>query len=120
MSSNLPAWWSGKADKKKQNRRSARLERAHAERTGGRVQAGSGSSWRAPEDVVGPIDEESGEGFLDQHKYTDKLQFPIKRAEWDRLRRNALRAGRDPRLVIEFQDGERTVLKLLVTEDDAG
>ena len=89
------------------------MEEAHAKETGGKVQPGSGSSWRAPEDVRGPLDE-SGDGYLDQHKFTDSGSFRITAKEWRKIRANARRAGREPRLIIEFPEHG---IKLTVTED---
>lgn len=99
---DLPAWWG--RDRQRQNTRSARQERHHAAQEGGRVQAGSGSSWRAPHDVVTPE-------FLDELKFTDAKSFRLDAGYFRRLRRSARRMGREPRLIIEFPN-----LKLVVTE----
>lgn len=104
--SDLPAWWGEAADKRVQNRRSAQKERKVAKETGGRVQAGSGSSWRAPQDVV--TDEE-----MIQHKYTDAKGYRLTVEEWEVVRRDALQAGREPAMIVEFT---RTGRRLLITE----
>jgi hypothetical protein len=59
------------------------------------VQPGSGSSWRRPEDVQTPA-------HLEQLKYTDEASFKINVSELSGLFANAMRDGREPRLVIEF------------------
>ena len=76
---------------------------------GGRRQAGSGSSWRAPQDI-------KTEDYLVQVKYTDRASFTLKRSEWDSLARDAARAGRDPIMVIEFTGGKDPGPRLVVTE----
>lgn len=110
--SNLPPWMdSSKAKKKKINARSARQEKKYAKESGGKVQPGSGSSPRAPEDVVEPVGPD-GEGDLVQLKYTDAKGFRITVAEWKRLRANARRVGRSPKLVIDFEsEGIRLVVR---------
>ena len=90
---SLPAWWG--RDKQRQNTRSRKQERDYAEEKQGKVQAGSGSSWRRPQDV-------QEEGFLTQLKFTDKDSFALKASEWKQIREDALRDGREPKLVIEF------------------
>lgn len=96
------------------NARSARQEKEHAQRTGGQVQAGSGSSWRRPEDVRGRLDEEGG-GFLDQLKSYATGRYTLTAKEWTKLRRNAHKDGREPRLIIEFPEHG---VRLVVTEED--
>lgn len=114
---DLPAWWSGKADKQKQNRRAAKQEREHAQRQGGRVQPGSGSSRTHRQDVK--VQHEDGEGFLDECKGTRAGRFPIELGYWLNLERHALDIGKEPRLFIEFRDvDDRVVKRLRVTEDD--
>lgn len=90
-----------KAKRKKINSRSAKQERKYAEEVGGKVQAGSGCSPRAPEDVVEPLDD-GDEGFLTQIKFTDSKGYRITVDEWKRIERNARRLGREPKLLIEF------------------
>lgn len=101
----LPIWFD--KNREKQNARSRRQEKDRAEQIGGRVQAGSGSSWRAPEDI-------RAEEFLEQIKFTDSKGFRITVEEWQRLRGHAERDGRSPRLVIDF---ERFGIRLIVTEE---
>lgn len=104
--SDVPAWWREGQDREKQNRRSREQERNRAKATGGKVQAGSGSSWRAREDVKTP-------DYLEQLKFTDKKSFSLKLSEWKRIRDNAIKAGREPRMVVEFS-GEQVTL--IITE----
>lgn len=110
----LPAWWSGKAGKQQQNRRSARQERERAQQTGGHTQPGSGSSPRAPQDVITPLDDQE-RGFTESVKYTDSAGYRITTNEWIKLRRDAHNSGREPRLVIDFPQRK---LRLVVTEED--
>lgn len=110
----LPAWWSEPAQKRKQNRRSRAQERERAKQTGGRQQPGSGSSYRAPQDVVTPLDNEE-EGFSESIKYTDSDGYRITINEWLQLRSDAHDAGREPRLVIDFT---RRKLRLVITEEE--
>ena len=97
----LPAFF-GKPGRDR-NRRSQRQEAAHARKTGGRVQPGSGSSWRAPQDVRGPLLDESG--HMDQLKFTDKTTYVLNLHELMKIRKDALQAGREGRLFVEFAHG---------------
>jgi hypothetical protein len=106
--SDLPAWFD--QQRERNNRRSRQQERQHATANNGKVQAGSGSSWRAPQDVRTPT-------HLDQLKFTDAASFRIDIREWQRTRADALRDGREPRLVISF---ERYGISLVVTEAEGG
>ena len=93
-----------KADKKKQNRRSQRQERKVAQDVGGRVQAGSGSSWRARGDVRTP-DE------LLEVKYTDKASRSLKVSELKQIKHDALMAGKTPGMIVDFeQHGIRAII----------
>lgn len=103
---DLPAWWSDKAAKQTQNRRSASKERRLAREVGGRTVVGSGSSWRAPGDV-------KSDTHLLEHKYTDKRSFGLKLADWEQAREDAIKAGKEPAMVIEFTVAGR---RLLITE----
>lgn len=96
----LPEWFH--KDRERQNTRSRKQERDYAQERQGKVQPGSGSSWRRPQDV-------QEEGFLTQLKFTDKDSFTIKASEWKAIRNDALRDGREPRLVIEFSKHGFTV-----------
>lgn len=106
MSNALPAWFH--KDREKRNKRSGRQERQVAKDVGGKVQPGSGSSWRARQDVKGDDD-------LIQVKFTDKAAFLLKAAEWEQVRTDALKCGREPAMIVELtQTGRR----LLITEID--
>lgn len=101
-----PAWWGGKAARKRQNGRSRRQERKVARDLGGRVQAGSGSSWRARQDVK--TDDE-----MVQVKYTDKDSFTLRAKEWEGIVADALKNGREPAMIVEFPHRH---LRLRITE----
>lgn len=103
---SLPAWWD-KAERRDRNARSKKQEKKIARRTGGRVQAGSGSSWRRPQDVV-------EEGHVVQAKFTDKPSFTISMKEWAGIRKDAYALGRSPKMEIEFQKHK---VKLVITEE---
>lgn len=102
----MPPWWGESGKRRTINRKSAEYERKIAKDTGGRVSAGSGSSWRAPEDV-------RSETHLIQHKYTERKSFTLTVAELQRVFANAGRAGRDGALIIDF---ETYGLRVTVTE----
>lgn len=102
---DLPSWWSKESGLRSQNHRSARQERKVAKEVGGRVQAGSGSSWRAPEDIV-------SDTHMIQHKGTKADSYRVVLKEWKRIIKNARQAGKEPALIIEFEDGT----KVLMTE----
>jgi hypothetical protein len=108
VSGNLPPWSQQKGRLRTQNRRSRVQERNHASSIGGRVQAGSGSSWRAPGDV------RSGE-YLDELKTTDRRSFSLT----DTIIRKVLHAGdvtgRVPRLIIDFP---KLHIRAVVTFED--
>lgn len=103
----LPAWWSDKADKKRQNARSAAQERRRAADVGGKVQTGSGSSWRAQGDV-------RGVEYMDEMKFTDAKSYSLKILTWRKARKAAESQGREPRLIIDFPEAK---LRLVVTEE---
>lgn len=103
-----PRWMSPKNQKKRQNRRSGAQERQRATDLGGHRQAGSGASWRAPQDVVGAE-------HLESLKFTDGGAFSLSVRDWQALRADADRAGREPRMVIDF---ERAAVRLVITESD--
>ena len=65
-----------------------RQEKRIAKRHGGKQNAGSGSGWLHPNDVV---DEE----YLHEAKQGGKM-VTIKAEDWEKLRRNALLTGRQP------------------------
>lgn len=99
----LPNWFD--KDRERVNRNVRKQERERAREIGGRPQAGSGCSWRAPGDV------KSSE-VLEELKLTGKASYRFTLEEWHDIRRKALSQGRDPRFLIEFPDGTR----LIVTE----
>lgn len=92
---DLPPWMGGKGVRKDRNRRSLKQERERAEEVDGRTQAGSGSSRRAPQDVVAPED-------LEQLKFTDKDSIRITADDLIGLRDDALRSGREPTFLVDF------------------
>lgn len=99
--------WMGKASKlRRQNARSAAQERDVAQSLGGRVQGGSGSSWRAPRDVKTP-DE------LIECKYTDGGRYSLSAIAWNEYKKDALQAGKEAAMIIEFS---QFGLKLKVVE----
>lgn len=109
---DLPHWFDKRREK--QNERSRKQEREHARSVGGVVQAGSGSSWRRPQDVQQHL-RPDGDTFLDQLKFTDKDGFRITAAECKRIHSDALRDGRTGRLIIDFeQHGVRVVCAIEV------
>lgn len=101
---SLPRWWNNQ--RKQQNERSRKQEENHATRTGGQRQAGSGSSWRRPQDVREP-------DRLAQVRYTDKKGYRISLVEWLQIRRDALNDGRQAVMIIDFDQAR---IRLEVTE----
>lgn len=101
-----PAWWGPKADKRRQNSRSAAQERRIAREEGGRVQPGSGSSWRARGDV-------KTEDDLIEVKYTDAASFRLVEADWQEHRRRSLTQGKNPVMIVEFST---TGTRIKITE----
>jgi hypothetical protein len=99
----MPKWF----DRPRQdnNKRSQQQEKQWAAKTGGKVQPGSGSSYRAPQDVI-------SEQYMDQLKFTGKDSFVIKIDEWDKLYMDALRHDKEPRLIISF---DKHNLELVIT-----
>lgn len=93
--SDLPSWLGRKAVLKRQNTRSQAQERKVAEEVSGKVQRGSGSSWRAPRDVKSP-------NALIEVKYTDKSSYLLYAEMWQKYRVDAWQAGREPEMIIEF------------------
>lgn len=101
----MPKWMTPKADKKRQNRRSAAQERNRAAEIGGRPTAGSGSSWRSPGDVSTP-------DVLEELKYTDAASFSLKAKDLKAIQRKAVLQGKEPRMVIDFENHH---LRVIVT-----
>lgn len=104
----LPSWMSPKQELRRQNRRSGAQERKRAIEQGGRTQPGSGSSWRARGDVVTPE-------YLESLKYTDHFTYRLDVREWWTHREQALQAGKEPRMVIDFVGATGT--RLVVYEE---
>jgi hypothetical protein len=106
---SLPPWLSPEATDRRarrlRNARSASQEASHAAEVGGRVQSGSGSSWRAPGDV------RSAE-YMDELKYTSKASYSLTVIVMRKIMRAAAKTGRTPRLIIDFQsEGVRAVVE---------
>lgn len=110
MAGDLPPWFDKEsAHKRKQvNTRSKKHETARAKEIGGRVQPGSGSSSRAPQDV-------RNDEYLEQHKFTDADSFALKIKEWLRNEDDASRFGRLHRMVIDF---DAYGVRLVVTREE--
>lgn len=109
---NLPAWWSDKAQRRRQNARSREQERVHARNTGGKQQRGSGSSYRAPGDV-------RQVEYLDELKYTDKSEWSLRLRDWVAILYKARLMGREPRMIVEFNDGHKKVRLVIQEWDEA-
>jgi hypothetical protein len=82
--------------RKTQNRRSREQERNRARETNGRTSPGSGSSWRSPQD-------NRTEHELEQIKFTDKKRFVLSVDELEKVYQDALKAGRDPQMIVDFE-----------------
>jgi hypothetical protein len=106
---DLPAWFTDKATKQRQNRRSSAQEKRVAKEVGGRQVVGSGSSWRAPGDV-------KSDTHLIEHKFTDAASFRLTVKDWRQARKDATVVGREPAMIIEFPEAG---LRLVVTEMEA-
>jgi hypothetical protein len=95
--------------KSRQQKRSQLQERRIAEDVGGRVQAGSGSSWQAKSDVrvQGAIRCEA--------KYTEKKTYSLKLADLLKIRDEAIRGGLEtPVMQVEFVIGPGASMKYAV------
>lgn len=92
---HVPAWMNKKRAGQVQNKRSKKHEERLAEQVGGKRVVGSGTSWRAPQDV-------KSDTHMIQHKYTDKASFSLKVPEMEQIHDDAERAGRGNALVIDF------------------
>jgi hypothetical protein len=97
---DVPPWFDRR---KQQNRRSRTQEKRRAQEIGGRVQPGSGSSRRAPQDVRQKLNDQD-EGRLEQIKYTDKDRITIKVDDLIRLYEDALLHGRDSTYLVDFDN----------------
>jgi hypothetical protein len=78
-------------------------ERRLAVSSGGTTTAGSGAFWTRKGDVRSAF-------LLVEGKQTDKMSFSIKKAIWDKIRREALLDGRMPVLAIQIQDTRLVVI----------
>lgn len=110
---NTPDWMSPKADLQRQNRRSGKHERTVARTVDGKVQAGSGSSWRAKGDVKNGT-------HLIEHKFTKKGSFSVKENYWQNHCTIARDQGRIPAIIIHFDggtDGVSTAIVITEYED---
>lgn len=97
--------------KSRQQRRSKLQEKRMAEDVSGRVQAGSGSSWRAKSDVrvLGKLRCEA--------KYTEKEEYKLKLADWLKIKDEAIIGGLEtPVMQIEFVRGAGGSYKLAVMD----
>lgn len=104
--SELPGWLSSKAKGRTQNSRSKAQEKKRAEETGGRLSAGSGSSYRSPGDV-------KSEDYLEEVKYTDKASYSLTVKVLNDIRRKARLTGREPRMVVDYeQHGIRAIIRI--------
>ncbi len=109
---DLPSWWSDTADRKKQNRTSAAQERSIAQKVKGKVQPGSGSSWRAPGDI-------RTDKYLIETKYTKHDSFSLTKNLWKDIKAKAYQQGKEPVLVIELNyKYPHTSTRLIVTEEE--
>lgn len=70
-------------------------EKRVAEDLGGRRQPGSGNQWHAKGDVKSPE-------FLIECKQTDKLSYRLERAVLDKIETEAILAGKQALLQVEF------------------
>jgi hypothetical protein len=110
---NLPKWWKDDGSRTYRNEQSKAQEISRANQTQGKRQAGSGSSRYARHDI-------KTEDILEEIKFTASGHYVIKANDWIRLRKNALIAGREPRLIVDFYCGERPnqeKFRLIVTEE---
>lgn len=85
-------------------------ERRVAGEIGGKPQPGSGNKWYAKGDAKGP-------DLLVECKSTDKESISIKLGVIDKIEREAMLAGREPVLQIDFTGGRKPRSYALVTAD---
>lgn len=97
--------------------KSRRQEQRVAADLDGRPTPASGAFWQYKGDV-------RSEDYLVEAKRTDKASLSIKRAVWDKIRREALLDGRVPVLAVQIQDRDLAVLDwedfLALTRRDLG
>jgi hypothetical protein len=82
---------------------SQKQERAFAKKVGGLSVPASGAFWSRKGDV-------RSDDLLVEAKTTDKASFSIKKAIWEKIRREALLDGRTPVLAIQIQNRNLVVL----------
>jgi hypothetical protein len=82
---------------------SQRQEKSIAKKIGGRVVPASGAFWSRKGDA-------RSDDLLVEAKTTDKASYSIKRATWDKIRKEALLDGRIPVLAIQIQGRDLVVL----------
>jgi hypothetical protein len=90
-----------------QQKLSDRQEKRLASSFGGRVNPGSGSSWRRRQDV-------RTDKFLIEAKRTGKTQITVKASDWKQLLHHALTEDKVPVMALDL-DGKHYVM---VLEDD--
>lgn len=78
-------------------------ERRLAKKSEGTTTAASGAFWTRKGDV-------RSASLLVEGKQTDKQSYSIKKAVWDKIRREALLDGRMPVLAIQIQDRNLVVI----------
>ena len=100
--------------------RSQRQERSVALAMQGRTTPASGAFWARKGDVRSP-------NYLVEAKRTDAASIVVKRAVWEKIRREALLDGRTPVLALQIQDRNLIVLDqedflalIAVTEEHLG
>jgi len=84
-------------------KRSKQQEDRIAQEMGGLVVPASGSFWARKGDA-------RTDDYLVEAKYTDKASFSIKRAIWDKIRKEALLDGRIPLLAVQIQERKLVVM----------
>lgn len=107
---SLPPWFDRESSHKRKqiNKRSKKQESERAKQIGGRVQPGSGSSSRAPQDV-------RSDEYMEQLKFTDQDGYRLTAKEWLGLAHDASTFGRTPRMVIDF---EKYGIRLVITQEE--
>jgi len=86
-------------------------ERRVAKRRGGKLNPGSGSGWRKPNDV-------RETKVLWEMKQTSAKSISIKLADWEKLRSSALLSGVMPAMHLQLGDGVRARRLVVISEDD--
>jgi len=86
-------------------------ERAIAKRRGGKLNPGSGSGWRKPNDV-------REKKVLWEMKQTGAKQITVKLSDWDKLRSNAILSGIMPAMHLQLGEGRGARRLVVISEDD--